>query len=103
MTPENLQDLFGTEIGRVYSYTGVIPENKDATEHITHAFADAAGTNLVDCLVTHFGSGYLVYTRHTTITSDEFSLAVELPLPEPEPEVHQEQQEQQQEQQGGTP
>jgi hypothetical protein len=102
MTPEKLQELFGTEIGRVYSYTGSIPDNKDASEHITHAFADAAGTNLVDCMVTNFGSGWLLYTRHTTVTSDEFSLVVELPLPEPEVQQEQ-QQEEQQEQQGGTP
>lgn len=99
MTPEKLQELFGTEVGRVYSYTDSIPENKDATEHITHAFADAAGTNLVDCLVTHFGLGYLVYTRNITITSDKFSLVVELPLPEPEVQ----QEEHQEEHQGGTP
>jgi len=100
MTPEKLQELFGTEVGRVYSYTGATPENEDPTEHITHAFATAAGTNLVDCVVTHFGSGWLVYTRHTTVTNEEFMLLVELPLPEPEEE---QQEEQHQEQQGGTP
>jgi hypothetical protein len=99
MTPEKLQELFGTEVGRVYSYTGSIPDNEDPTEHITHAFADAAGTNLVDCVVTHFGAGYLVYTRNITVTSDEFMPLVELPLPEPEEEEQQEEQEQQ----GGTP
>jgi hypothetical protein len=98
MTPEKLQELFGTEVGRVYSYTGGIPDNTDPTEHITHSFAEAAGTNLVDCVVTHFGSGWLVYTRNITITNDEFMLLVELPLPEPE--VVEEQQEQQE---GETP
>jgi hypothetical protein len=102
MTPEKLQELFGTEVGRVYSYTGATPENEDPTEHITHAFATAAGTNLVDCVVTHFGSGWLVYTRNTTITNDEFMPLVELPLPEPE-EEEQQQEHQQEEQQGGTP
>ena len=100
MTPEKLQELFGTEVGRVYSYTGGTPENEDPQVHITHAFAEAAGTNLVDCVVTHFGGGWLVYTRNTTVTSDEFMPLVELPLPEPEEEQQQEQQEQQE---GETP
>jgi len=84
MTPEKLQELFGTEVGRVYSYTGGVPDNTNPTEHITYAFAEAAGTNLVDCVVTHFGSGWLVYTRNITVTSNEFMLLVELPLPEVE-------------------
>lgn len=95
MTPEKLQELFGTEVGRVYAYTGGTPENEDPQEHITHAFATAAGTNLVDCVVTNFGSGWLVYTRNITVTNDEFMPLVELPLPEPEveEEVVEEQQE----------
>jgi hypothetical protein len=98
MTPEKLQELFGTEVGRVYSYTGGIPDNTDPTEHITHSFAEAAGTNLVDCVVTNLGSGWLVYTRNISVTSGEFMLLVELPLPELEVE-----EEQPAEQQEGTP
>lgn len=86
MTSEQLQELFGTENGRVYSFTGGIPENENPQVHITESFATAAGTNLVDCVVTNFGSGWLVYTRNITVTSDEFMLLVELPLPEPEVE-----------------
>lgn len=84
MTPEKLQELFGTEVGRVYAFTGGIPNDTDPQVHITESFATAAGTNLIDCVVTNFGSGWLVYTRNTTVTSDEFMLLVELPLPEPE-------------------
>ena len=97
MTSEQLQELFGNEVGRVYAYTGGTPENENPQVHITESFATAAGTNLVDCVVTNFGSGWLVYTRNITVTSDEFMLLVELPLPEPEvveevvPEVVEEQ------------
>jgi hypothetical protein len=84
MTPEKLQELFGTEVGRVYAYTGGVPNDTDPQVHITESFATAAGTNLIDCVVTNFGSGWVVYTRNTTVTNDEFMLLVELPLPEPE-------------------
>jgi len=93
MTPEKLQELFGTEVGRVYAYTGGVPNDTDPQVHITESFATAAGTNLIDCVVTNLGSGWLVYTRNTTVTNDEFMLLVELPLPEPEIEEEQQEQE----------
>lgn len=97
MTLEQLQELFGTEKGRVYSFTGGAPEGSDPNVHITEEFATAAGTNLVDCVITHFGGRWLVYTRNTEVTTSNFALLVELPLPVPEVEEVIE------EQQGETP
>lgn len=88
MTSEQLQEIFGNEVGRVYTFTGSIPEDSDPDVYITEAFATAAGTNLINCIVTQIFGSWLVYTKESEVTSDTFSLAVELPLPEPEvPEV----------------
>jgi hypothetical protein len=88
MTSEQLQEIFGNEIGRVYSFTDSIPEGSDPQVHITEAFATAAGSNLINCIVTHIFGTWLVYTKESTVTSDKFTLLVELPLPVPEvPEV----------------
>jgi hypothetical protein len=87
MSPIQLQEIFGTEPGRIYSFTGSVPEGSDPVEHITEEFATAAGSSLIDCVVTQLSGSRLVYTRNTEVTSDTFRLIVELPLPEPEPEV----------------
>lgn len=84
MDLQKLQEIFGTEPGRIYAFTGSVPEGSDSVAHITEAFATAAGSNLIDCVVTHLFNTRLVYTRNTQVTSDSFSLVVELPLPEPE-------------------
>lgn len=88
MTSEQLQEIFGNEVGRVYSFTDSIPENSDPDAYITEVFATAAGSNLINCIVTRIFDTWLVYTKESTVTSDKFTLLVELPLPVPEvPEV----------------
>ncbi len=82
-----LQELFGTDPARVYEFTASVPEDSNPVAHITEAFATAAGTNLINCIVTEVSGNWLVYTKETEVTSDKFTLVVELPLPEPEPEV----------------
>ena len=82
-----LQELFGTDRARVYEFTASVPEDSNPIAHITEAFATAAGTNLINCIVTEVSGNWLVYTKETEVTSDKFTLVVELPLPEPEPEV----------------
>jgi hypothetical protein len=84
MTSEQLQEIFGNEPARIYSFTGSVPEGSDPVAYITEEFATAAGTNLVDCVVTQLSGSRLVYTRNTEVTSATFRLVVELPLPEPE-------------------
>ena len=88
MTSEQLQEIFGNEVGRVYTFTGDVPEDSDPDVYITEAFATAAGSNLINCIVTHIFGTWLVYTKESEVTSDKFTLVVELPLSEPEvPEV----------------
>jgi hypothetical protein len=88
MTSEQLQEIFGNEVGRVYEFTDSVPEDSDPDVYITEAFATAAGSNLINCIVTHIFGTWLVYTKESEVTSDKFTLIVELPLPEPEiPEV----------------
>ena len=88
MTSKQLQEIFGNDVGRVYTFTGVVPEGSDPEAYITEAFATAAGTNLINCIVTQILGSWLVYTKESEVTSDSFALVVELPLPEPEvPEV----------------
>ena len=87
MDLQKLQELFGTEPARIYTFTASVPENSNPVAHITEAFAIAAGTNLINCIVTEVRGNWLVYTRETEVTSDTFMLVGELPLPEPEPEV----------------
>jgi hypothetical protein len=84
MDLQKLQELFGTETARVYEFNDSVPEGSDPVAHITEAFATAAGTNLINCIVTQVFGNWLVYTRETEVASDTFRLVVELPLPEPE-------------------
>ena len=84
MDLQKLQEIFGTEPSRIYAFVGSVPEGIDPVAHITEAFATAAGSTLVDCVVTQIFDSRLVYTRNTEVTSDSFSLVAELPLPEPE-------------------
>ena len=84
MDLQKLQELFGTQPARVYEFNDSVPEGSDPVAHITESFATAAGTNLINCIVTQVFGNWLVYTRETEVTSDIFGLVVELPLPEPE-------------------
>lgn len=86
MTLEQLQEIFGKEPATIYIYDGIVDD--EPTVEITEAFATAAGTNLVDCVVSQFDSTWFVYTRNTVVEDDLFRLVITLPLPEPElPEI----------------
>ena len=84
MNLNELQNMFGTEIARIYVFSSTVPENQEPVEYITLDFARAAGTNLIDAVVTEINNTWLVYTRNTTVDDSNFKLMVELPLPEPE-------------------
>ena len=90
MKPELLQQLFGKEVAKVYVFDGSIPEDSDFASFVTEEFAKAAGTNLINCVVTTIQGTNLVYT-HTDyeIEEGQFRFYIDLPLPEPEvvPEV----------------
>lgn len=82
MTNYEIQGLFGKEPARIYIYRGEIT-SENQIEEITLDFARAAGTNLVDSVVTQIDGSWMVYTRNTTVTDDNFELFMELPLEEP--------------------
>ena len=84
---QSLQNGFGTDPAKLYVFDGVIPEDNDPVEYITHQFADDAGTNLVTGIVTHIDGMWVLYTKETYELSDNFRELVEFPLPEPEPFV----------------
>jgi hypothetical protein len=82
MTDYEIQGLFGKEPAKIYSYNGSL-SSENPIEEITLDFARAANTNLVDAVVTQVGGTWIVYTRNTTVTDDNFTLFLELPLEEP--------------------
>ena len=84
MDQNDLQNMFGKEPSKIYIFTGLIEDGKEPAEAITLDFARAAGTNLIDAVVTKINKTWVVYTRNTTVDDSNFSLYVELPLPEPE-------------------
>jgi hypothetical protein len=84
MNHDDLQNMFGKEPSKIYIFTGSIEDGKEPVEEITLDFARAAGTNLIDAVVTKINQTWVVYTRNTTVDDNNFSLYVELPLPEPE-------------------
>lgn len=90
MKPELLEQLFGKETAKIYFFDGVIPEGEELSAFVTEEFAKAAGTNLINCVVTTIQESTLVYT-HTDygISDEKFRFYIDLPLPEPEvtPEV----------------
>ena len=85
MTPQDLQLMFGTEHAKVYQFTESVPDGEIPQVQITLKFADAVGSNLIDCIVTDLSNTWFVYTKNEhAITGGSFELAAELPLPEPE-------------------
>jgi len=85
MTPQDLQLMFGTEHAMVYQFTEAVPEGEIPQVYITLKFADAVGSNLIDCIVTELLNAWYVYTKNEhAITGNSFNLVAELPLPEPE-------------------
>jgi len=91
MTHDLLQQLFGTEPAKIYIYAGELVAGDSQVENITLKFADAAGTNLVSCVVTQLKGTYFVYTKDDyNIEDSNFIFVVDLPLPlppEPDPVV----------------
>lgn len=84
---QSLQNGFGTDPAKLYIFDGIIPEDNDPVEYITHQFAEDAGTNLIACVVSHIASEWLVYTKDEHELSGSFRLVATFPLPEPEPIV----------------
>lgn len=82
---QSLQNGFGTDPAKLYVFDGVISENDDPVEYITHQFAEDAGTNLIACVVSQIGTSWIVYTKDEFELSDKFRLVATFPLPEPEP------------------
>ena len=80
-----LQEGFGKDPAKLYVFDGQIPGDKDPVEYITHQFAEAAGTNLISCVVSDIGDTWMVYTKDTHELTADFRLVAEFPLPEPEP------------------
>ena len=87
MTKDLLQEIFGNSPAKIYTYAGDLVEGDSQVENITHKFAEAAGTNLVSCVISCIQGTYFVYTKDDyNIDSLNFTFVVDLPLPEPEPE-----------------
>lgn len=83
MNNEDLENLFGKEPAKIYIFTGEIDSGQEPVEYITLDFARAAGTNLIDAVVSNINGTWIVYTRNTTVEDENFRLHLELPLPEP--------------------
>jgi hypothetical protein len=85
-----IQGLFGKEPAKIYIYNGPVT-SENPIEEITLDFVRAAKTNLVDAVVTQLNGIWIVYTRNTMVTDDNFTIMLELPLEEPVvPEVPEE-------------
>lgn len=84
MKPELLQQLFGIETAKVYIFDGSIPDDSNFTAYVTEEFAKAAGTNLINCIVSSVQGITVVYTQdNIQIEEGQFRLYIDLPLPEP--------------------
>lgn len=79
-----LQDGFGTDPAKLYSFEGEIPDDSNPVEYITHQFVEDAGTNLIACVVSQFNGSWMVYTKDNFELGENFRLLTEFPLPEPE-------------------
>ena len=92
MNKEFLQSIFGQKMGYVYHYKGTVPEGESIAHYITEQFAQAAGSNLVNTVVTelvNFGITVVYnYATEDTISDSNFELITDLvPDPIPEPPV----------------
>jgi hypothetical protein len=83
MNSEDLENLFGKDPAKIYVFSGEVDSGTDPVEFITLDFARAAGTNLIDAVVSNINGTWIVYTRNTTVEDQNFTLFLELPLPEP--------------------
>ena len=92
MNKEFFQSIFSQKMGYVYAYKGTVPEGESPAHYITEQFAQAAGSNLVNTVVTELPNfGVTVIYNHAdvdTISSPNFELITDLvPDPIPEPPV----------------
>lgn len=84
MNLNNLQLSFGKDPAKLYVFAGSIPDSTNKVAYITEKFAEAAGTNLVSCVVSELDQTWMIYTKDDYMLGDEFRLIAEFPLPEPE-------------------
>jgi hypothetical protein len=92
MNKEFFQKVFGQQMGYVYCYKGTVPEGESVAHYITEQFAQAAGSNLVNTVVTELPMfGITVIYNHSEtndISNPNFELMTDLvPDPIPEPPV----------------
>jgi citrate lyase synthetase len=92
MNKEFFQSIFSQKMGYVYRYTGTVPAGESTAHYITEQFAQAAGSNLVNTVVTELiNFGIIViynYATEDTISNSNFELITDLvPDPIPEPPV----------------
>ena len=90
MNKEFFQKVFGQQMGYVYCYKGTVPEGESVAHYITGQFAEAAGSNLVNTVVTELPTfGITVIYNHAdtnNISNPNFELMTDLvpdPIPEP--------------------
>jgi len=91
MNKEFFQSIFAQKMGYVYAYKGTVPEGESRDHYITEQFAQAAGSNLVNTVVSElptFGATVIYYHADAnTIASPNFELITDLipdPIPEPQ-------------------
>ena len=92
MNKQLFQSIFNQKMGYVYRYTGTVPDGESPSHYITEQFAQAAGSNLVNTIVTelvNFGITVVYnYSTEDTISDSNFELITDLvPDPIPEPPV----------------
>lgn len=81
MTPSVFEQLFGTTPAKVYEFRGSIEEIEDIDAYITGLFAEAVGTNLVECVITSLQNKWFVYTtQDLPVAGNDFVLVAVLPL-----------------------
>ena len=90
MNKEFFQSVFSQKMGYVYAYKGTVPEGQSPSHYITEQFAQAAGSNLVNTVVTELPNfGVTVIYNHAEtddIANSNFELITDLvpdPIPEP--------------------
>lgn len=87
MSPELLEKLFGSNPAKVYIYDGTVSD-QDISASVTEMFAQAAGTNLISCVVTVIKGMIIVYTQdQVEITDGSFRLIATLPVVAVEPQT----------------
>jgi hypothetical protein len=87
MNLNELQTNFGKNPAKLYAFSNSISENVNPISYITEQFVDAAGTNLVSCVVLTIDKNWMIYTKNVQELDNRFRLVTEFPLPDPEPNL----------------